>query len=266
MKSLGKKSVLGVMIDAVDYDAAIDRIIRAAHEGQPCILSALAVHGTMTGVLDARQRYRLNRFDLLVPDGQPVRWALNLLYNCRLTDRVYGPELTLRLFSHAARAHLPVYLYGTTDDVLQALRARLRARFPDLKIAGSKPSQFRLMTESEKTLVVREIIESGARIVFVALGCPRQEIWAYEYRDCLSMPIAAVGAAFPFIAGTLSQAPSVLQQYGLEWLFRLFREPRRLWRRYVFLNPYYLYLLALQALGRNFDSTGNPPEKEVLIG
>lgn len=266
MKDLGKKGVLGVMVDAVDYDAAIDRIMRAAHERQPCILSALAVHGTMTGVLDARQRYRLNRFDLVVPDGQPIRWALNLLYDCRLTDRVYGPELTLRLFCHAARADLPVYLYGTTDDILQALQARLRVRCPDLKIAGSKPSLFRVLTESEKTLVVREILESGARMVFVALGCPRQEIWAYENRDCLSMPIVAVGAAFPFIAGTLSQAPSVLQRCGLEWLFRLLREPRRLWRRYVFLNPYYLCLLALQWRGRKFDSSGSPPEKEVRFG
>jgi hypothetical protein len=103
-------------------------------------------------------------------------------------------------------------------------------------------------------------------MVFVALGCPKQEIWAYEYRDNLSMPIIAVGAAFPFIGGTLAQAPAVFQRFGLEWLFRLLREPRRLWRRYLFLNPYYLYLLALQRFGRKFDSSGIPPEEEMLFG
>ncbi len=262
----GKKSLLGIMIDAVDYEAAVDRVVTAAKRRLPFVVSALAVHGTMTGALDAEHRFRLNRFDLLVPDGQPVRWALNFLYGTGLKDRVYGPKLTLLLLQRAAEEKLPVYLYGTTEVILSQLQRELSKRFPDLLIAGSSPSAFRKLSPEEKVAVVEKIRRSGSQIVFVGLGCPRQEVWAYEYREALSIPIIAIGAAFPFIAGTLAQAPGVLQRCGLEWLFRLMKEPKRLWRRYVFLNPAYIYLVGLQRFGRRFDPHGEPPKEELLFG
>lgn len=266
MKDLGKKPLLGVMIDALDYDAAVDRVITAAKSHQPCAVSALAVHGTMMGALDPEQKYRLNRFDLLVPDGQPVRWALNFLHGAGLKDRVYGPKLTLKLMERAAEENLPVYLYGTTEAVLSDLKKSLANRFPKLIVAGASPSAFRCLLPEEKTAVVGDIRRSGARIVFVALGCPRQEVWAYEYRDALSVPVIAIGAAFPFIAGTLAEAPEPLQRLGLEWLFRLVKEPKRLWKRYVLLNPAYVWLVAMQRLGRRFDATGRQPTQEASFG
>ena len=255
------------MVDAVDYEAAVQRIIRAAKQMQPMSVSALAVHGIMTGVLDDTHRYRLNHLDLIVPDGQPIRWALNALHRTGLTDRVYGPTLTLKLCERAAADSLPIYLYGSQPDILSTLARNLRERFPGLQIAGAQASRFRKLTAEEKHEVAQTIADSGARITFVGLGCPRQEVWAYEYRDLLSMPLIAVGAAFSFHAGTIPQAPEHLQRVGLEWLFRLSREPRRLWSRYLLLNPYYSVLVLLQALRlRNFNSPAAAPSSELRFG
>lgn len=226
-----KRNILGVGIDAVDYEEAVGRIITAARENRPLAVSALAVHGVMTGVLDGAHRHRLNHLDLVVPDGQPVRWALNLMHRARLAERVYGPNLMLKVCERAAREGLPIYLYGSRPEVLERLSNNLRARCPGLKIAGAQPSRFRQLTAEEQRHVTAQIKESGAAITFVGLGCPRQEVWAYEHRDALAIPVIAVGAAFDFHAGTLAQAPVSWQRHGLEWLFRLLHEPRRLWRR-----------------------------------
>jgi N-acetylglucosaminyldiphosphoundecaprenol N-acetyl-beta-D-mannosaminyltransferase len=262
----GKHNLLGVRIDAVDYAAAVERIVNAARVGQPLAVTALAVHGVLTGVLDPAHRYRLNHLDLVVPDGQPVRWALNWLHRARLTDRVYGPHLMLKVCARAAAERLPIFLYGSSAEVLAALQARLAQRFPGLRVAGARPSRFRRLSAQEQDDMVRDIRASGAALTFLGLGCPRQEICAYELRDALSMPVLAVGAAFPFHAGHLPQAPRRLQRWGLEWLFRLCSEPRRLWKRYVVLNPLYLGLLFLQMTGwHHMDpECGSTPPKEAL--
>jgi len=247
--NFGKHPILGVLISAVDYDYVAGEVIEAARMRIPLTVSALAVHGVMTGYLDISQRRRLNALHLVVPDGQPVRWALRWLHGVRLPDRVYGPKLTLQVVDAAARAGMPVYFYGSTEQTLRLLTGNLQRVFPHLMIAGAEPSKFRRISQSEKGAVVQRIRSSGARLVFLGLGCPRQEVWAYEYRDCLQMPILAVGAAFSFHAGVLPQAPTRMQNLGLEWLYRLFQEPRRLWKRYLYLNPLYLSCVILEALG-----------------
>ncbi len=264
----GKVNILGVNLSAVDYEAAVDRILQAAIARQPLGVSALAVHGVMTGVMDNTHRHRLNALELVVPDGQPVRWAMNWLYRTGLTDRVYGPNLMMNVCSLSAEHGLPVFLFGGTSELLQALEANLRRRFPELRIAGMLPSQFRRISPAEKQQLIDTILASGAAITLVGLGCPRQEVWAYEFKDRLQMPVLAVGAAFNFHAGQLAQAPESMQRLGLEWLYRLSREPRRLWQRYLLLNPYYVSLLCLQATGlRRFDpASATPPTDEVLYG
>jgi exopolysaccharide biosynthesis WecB/TagA/CpsF family protein len=268
MISRGKRNVLGVSVDVIDYESAVDQIVRAAKNKRGFAVTALAVHGVMTGAMDSEQRFRLNQFDLVVPDGQPVRWALNLLHSAHLDERVYGPTLMLELCERCAKEGLPIFLYGSNAEVLAKLRQRLQARFPKLEIAGAQPSRFRRVTAEEKSEIVQTIRASGARVVFAGLGCPRQEVWAYEYRDALSLPVIAVGAAFDFHAGTIPQAPPTLQRAGLEWLYRFSREPRRLWRRYALLNPLYVAMITAQATGlRRFD--GNPgtrPDKEMNYG
>jgi len=256
----GKYNLLGILINAIDYEAAVERIIAAARQRQPLAVSALAVHGVMTGVMDPEQRYRLNQLDMVVPDGQPVRWALNMLYRVNLVDRVYGPTLTLKVCERAAIEKLPIYFYGSRASVLKQLCRNLQQRFPGLVIAGAHPSLFRQLTEEEQLEIAASIKCSGAAITFVGLGCPRQEVWVYEHRDILSMPSLAVGAAFDFHAGTLPQAPVLLQRYGLEWSFRLVQEPRRLWHRYLLLNPLYLTLVLAQFFGlHGFDTIGLTP-------
>lgn len=264
----GKRNILGVRIDEVDYEGAVERIAVAAREGRPLGVSALAVHGVMTGALDLEQRHRLNQLGLVVPDGQPVRWALNLLHRAGLRERVYGPELMLRVCQRAAEDGLPVYLYGSTPEMLTALQERLLAKYPKLIIAGAEPSRFRPVTPEERQEVVARILASGAKITFVGLGCPRQEVWVYEMLAHLPMPMLAVGAAFAFHAGQLEQAPPTMQKWGLEWLFRLYREPARLWRRYVYLNPMYLGLLFLQwtRLSTCKPEAGTVPREEVRPG
>lgn len=264
----GRHNVLGVGVRAIDYEAAVSQVIDAARQSRPMTVSALAVHGVMTGALDATHRFRLNRFDLLVPDGQPVRWVLNLFHRAHLPDRVYGPTLMIKLCEKAAAEGLPIFLYGSTPEVLASLTGNLAARFPALKVAGVQPSRFRRLSAEETDEVAEKIRASGARMTFVGLGCPRQEVWAYEYRERLNMPIIAVGAAFPFHAGKLSQAPPILQAYGLEWFYRLLHEPRRLWRRYLILNPAFCTLIAAQFLRlRDWpQSREDCPQEEMRFG
>lgn len=246
MLDFGKQNVLGIGVSAVDYDSATEKIVRAAADREPFAVSALAVHGVMTGALDEVHRHRLNNLDLVVPDGQPVRWAMKWLHKVSLPDRVYGPELTLRVCERAAAEGLSVYLYGSRSEVLEKLTDNLQQKFPCLRIAGSQPSRFRQVTAEEQAAIVETIKASGASIVLVGLGCPRQETWVFEHRDLLSMPLLAVGAAFDFHAGIVPQAPTWIQRRGFEWLFRFAQEPGRLWKRYTVLNALYILFVALQ--------------------
>jgi N-acetylglucosaminyldiphosphoundecaprenol N-acetyl-beta-D-mannosaminyltransferase len=264
----GRHNVLGIRINALDFESAVDQIISAAKASRPLTVSALAVHGLMTGVMDSVHRYRLNRFDLLVPDGQPVRWALNWLHRVGLRDRVDGPSLMLKTCQRAAAENVPIFLFGGTEQLLDELSEQLLAMSPTLRIAGRRASRFCRLTPAERDELVQEIRASGAAITFVGLGCPRQEVCAFELREALSMPILAVGAAFNFHAGKLARAPGFMQRHGLEWLFRFAHEPRRLWRRYLLLNPLYLSLLALQFVGlRSFDpNDSSAPQQDVCYG
>jgi N-acetylglucosaminyldiphosphoundecaprenol N-acetyl-beta-D-mannosaminyltransferase len=247
--ALMKHNVLGIQIDETDYDDATSRILSAARAGKGYSVSALAVHGVMTGVQDAAHRRRLNSFDMITPDGQPVRWAMRLLHGVRLPDRVYGPTLTLHVLAAAAEQGVPVFFYGSRPEVLEHLVRNVEQRFPGIVIAGHEPSKFRTITREEKLEIAQRINESGAKILFAGLGCPRQEVFAYEFRDVVNMPILAVGAAFDYHAGLVNEPPNWVQRAGLQWFYRLVQQPRRLWRRYLLLNPAFLTLLGLQAVG-----------------
>jgi exopolysaccharide biosynthesis WecB/TagA/CpsF family protein len=245
----GKFNVLGVMVDATDYESAADRVIVAAHEQRSLALTALAVHGVMTGVADPEHNARLNAFDIVTPDGQPVRWALGVLHGVKLADRVYGPTLTLRVLERCAEESLPIYLYGSTDDTLERLVTELHRKFPNLRIAGMEASKFRSAADGEDQQIADRIKTSGARVVLVGLGCPRQEIFTHAMRSLVNAPMLAVGAAFDYHAGLLRKPPEWMQKYSLEWLWRLGLEPTRLWKRYLILNPAYLGRLTAQKTG-----------------
>jgi N-acetylglucosaminyldiphosphoundecaprenol N-acetyl-beta-D-mannosaminyltransferase len=263
-----RKELLGAKLSIVDYETVVAAVLDAARNERALGVAPLAVHGVMTGAFDRIHRYRLNALDLLVPDGQPVRWALNLLHGGGLVDRVYGPTLMLHVAVAAAEEGLPVYLYGSRPIVLERLASNLRERLPRLKIAGARPSAFGRVSTEAKAGIASTIRKSGARIIFVGLGCPRQEIWIYEHLRDLRMPMLALGAAFDIHAGLLPQAPKWMQDRGLEWLFRLYREPRRLWRRYLLLNPVYVALVTMQYMGVHVvrSDAAVPPAGEMRFG
>ncbi len=197
-----------------------------------------------------------------------MRWGLNRLHGVALSDRVAGPQLMFEVCAAAADERLPVYFYGSRPEVLEQLVDRLTGTVRGLDVAGVSPSRFRQTTSEEKTEIAERIRSSGARITFVGLGCPRQEVFAYEYRSALSMPVVAVGAAFDFHAGLLQRPPERVQRLGLEWAYRLGQEPRRLWRRYATTNPLFLALVAAQwtRIWTPDPTDTQPPAEELRYG
>lgn len=247
-----KADVFGVGVSCVDYDRAVSCIIQAARIRRGGVVSCHAVHAIVAVGGDPSLRAQVNRFAMVTPDGQPVRWALNLLHGVHLADRVYGPELMRRVCLAAADAGVSIYLYGSTSRVLAHLQENLSAMSPAPKIAGAEASLFRELTEQDNDDVCRRINESGAGIVMVGLGCPTQDRFAARNADRLEAVQLCVGAAFDFHAGLKPMAPGWMQRNGLEWLFRLWCEPRRLWRRYLVTNTVFSANLALALMRRPF--------------
>jgi N-acetylglucosaminyldiphosphoundecaprenol N-acetyl-beta-D-mannosaminyltransferase len=263
-----KYDVLGIGVTGGDYAECVRSVICAAQERTAFAVTALAVHGLVAASLDKTQAYRLRQFALVTPDGQPVRWALRILHGIKLPDRVYGPTLMLRICEAASEVGIAVYLYGSSETVVTQLAVSLKRRLPSLMIAGSEPSRFRRTTSEEKAALITRIAQSGARILFVGLGCPRQEVFAFEYHQQLRMPVLAVGAAFDYHSGSLREPPAWVQRFGLQWLCRLIQEPRRLFWRYFITNSAFILLLALQALRlwRPKPNGELPPDAEELYG
>ncbi len=247
-----RHDVFGVGISATTYAEATAAIMCAAQERVPAVVSAHAVHALVTFCGNEQLRAKANSFEMITPDGQPVRWTLNALHGAGLTERVYGPELTLRLCQACAEQGVAIYLYGGADEtVLTQLKNNLLAQFPQLAIAGAYSPPFRPLTEVEAATLVEEINGSGAGIVFIGLGCPKQDEFAYAFRARISAVLVCVGAAFDFHAGIKEFAPPWMQRRGLEWLFRLRQEPRRLWKRYFITNSIYVAKLTA-ALSRKW--------------
>ena len=243
-----KYDLFGVQVSATDYDEATDVIVEAARRRLPGVVSLHAAHAVITAAGDPSLRSAVNTFDLLGPDGQPVRWALNFLRGVGLRDRVYGPELMLRLCARAAAEGVPIYLYGGSPEAVRRLQANLLAKYPRLLVAGAESPPFRPLSDEEEEEAARRINASGAGIVFIGLGAPKQDWFAHRLRDRIHAVQVCVGAAFDFHAGNKKMAPRWMQRSGLEWFFRLCEEPGRLWRRYLVTNSVFLGKFALAML------------------
>lgn len=223
----------------VDYTKATGIIIHEARKRNSFGVSALAVHGLMTSLTNPRLGAVINNIDLIVADGQPVRWALNSFYKLGMKDRVYGPTLTLKVLEKAKG--LRIYLYGSTQETLDKFHKFINQHFPEVSICGSHVDRFREATPEEDLEDIAKINASGAHIVLVGRGCPRQEFWVAAHIGKIDAVMMAVGAAFDFHAGTVPQAPAWMQNNGLEWLFRLIKEPKRLWKRYIITNTHFIF-------------------------
>lgn len=245
-----RHDLFGVRVSGTWYDELVERVLAGAEAGEPALIDFLSAHGLTTAARDPAYRDRLNAFDVLAPDGQPVRWALNRFHNSALTDRVYGPELMRRLCLAAADRGLPIYLFGSSPKVIEKLAGRLRQWSPRIQIVGAESPPYRPLTAEEDAQVVRRINQSGARLLFIGISSPKQEIFAHEHRHQIGCIQLCVGAAFDFHAGIKKMAPPWMQKRGLEWLFRLTQEPARLWKRYLVVNSTFLLLYAREMIRR----------------
>ena len=245
------RSILGLRIHATSYPDATARIIRWAKAGESRYVCAANVH-TLMEARDSRAMHdAVNRADIVAPDGMPLVWMLRRL-GAAVQGRTYGPDLTMAVCQAAARERIPIGFFGSTPSVLEECVDRTRRRFPNLEVAFSSAPPFRALNPEEDRACVERINLSGTRILFVGLGCPKQELWMADHAGRLGAVMLGVGAAFDFIAGRKKQAPTWMQRAGLEWLFRLCSEPRRLFRRYVYHNPRFVVLAGLQLAGLAF--------------
>jgi N-acetylglucosaminyldiphosphoundecaprenol N-acetyl-beta-D-mannosaminyltransferase len=237
---LRRVDVLGVGVSTIDQGMALDEVTRWIEAGERHYVCVTGVHGVMESQRDPELKAIHNASGLTTPDGMPMVWA-GRKAGAEWMDRVYGPDLMLNVLGRAAERGWSSFLYGGKDGVPELLARKLAERIPGVEIAGTYSPPFRPLTEAEDAEIVDRINDSGAQLVWVGLSTPKQERWMAAHRDRLNAPaLFGVGAAFDFHAGLVPQAPSWMQRNGLEWFYRLTKEPRRLWRRYLVNNPAYL--------------------------
>lgn len=254
-----KVDLFGLQVSVVDYDRACQAVLDAAKRREQAVVSCHAAHAVVTFSGDDSLREMANQFQMITPDGQPVRWAMNWLHRTRLRDRVYGPELMRRICDQAADQGIRIFLYGgASQQALDRLIQRLEENHPGIQIVGSFSPPFRELEESERRDVIQQINSSEAQIVFIGLGCPKQDVFAFQNRSDVQAVQICVGAAFDFHAGTKKMAPRWMQKTGTEWLYRLCQEPRRLWKRYMVTNSQFLWRLCKQSLFGKRKKTDSP--------
>jgi N-acetylglucosaminyldiphosphoundecaprenol N-acetyl-beta-D-mannosaminyltransferase len=244
-------TVLGSPLAATDYMGAAALVLEWARRRD----AVYAVEAANTHVVSLARhepefRSALEKFDLLLPDGMPLVWLMNRGADVRLDDRVYGPTYMLRTVE-AAGADFSHFLLGGTDELLGVLQKKLTEKFSAIRIADVYAPPFGQWPEGEDERIIGRIAKSGASLVWIGLGCPKQEFWVARNKAKLPPAVySTVGAAFAFHAGRVSQAPVWMQDRGLEWLYRLLAEPRRLWRRYLVYNSLFVFYLVKDAIVR----------------
>ena len=240
--------VVGTAISATSYAEVLD-IIEGRPDDRATVIAVCNVHSVMTARRDPKLRDALANADVATPDGMPLVWAIRWLYGAD-QQRVYGPDLMEAALTDTARG-LRHFLYGSTEETLNRLGERIPTFAPEAEIVGTISPPFRDPSPEELAEHAGRIRDSGANVVWVGLGMPKQELWMESVRPLLpGVALVGVGAAFDFLAGTVRQAPRWVQGAGLEWLFRLAKEPRRLWRRYLFNNPLFVVILCAQVVGK----------------
>lgn len=256
--SLGSRCILGMRVDATSYEDASRKVLQWARRRQSAYVCVANVHMTMEAFDSAEFRRLVNEADLVTPDGRPLVWVLRIM-GVRNVSQVRGADLTMHVVRRAELEDIPIGLYGGTEESLDDFERIIKARFPASRVACRIAPPFRPLTLEEDEGYTREIVASGTRILFVGIGCPRQEKWMAAHKDLIPAAMLGVGAAFDFHTGRVRQAPRWMQKAGLEWVFRLMMEPRRLLRRYTEHNPRFVGLLLLQLLKlRSFGGEGGP--------
>lgn len=258
-EKLASRSVLGMRVDATSYEDASRRVVRWAREERSAYVCVSPVHMVMEAFDAPEFQQIVNGADLVTPDGKPLVWALGSL-GVKGASQVRGTDLTARVAEQAAREGVPIGLYGGTPELLEEFTRMLEACYPSLQVACKIAPPFRPLTLEEDEAFTQQISASGARILFVGIGCPRQEKWMSAHKGRIDAVMLGVGAAFDFHTGRVRQAPRWMQRAGLEWAFRLMMDPRRLWKRYAKHNPRFVSLFLLQLMGLRPACPGSAKE------
>jgi N-acetylglucosaminyldiphosphoundecaprenol N-acetyl-beta-D-mannosaminyltransferase len=248
----GAVHVLGVPVDAITFEQAQVRVMAWGHAHESRYVVLANVHVVVTASQEPDFGAAVAAADLATPDGAPVAWMLSKLRGMP-QGRVSGPDLTMALLDRCAEEALPVYFFGSSDATLKALETNLKIAIPKLNVVAFESPPFRPLTPQEDADVVARINASGAGLVFVGLGCPKQEFWMQAHRGQINAVMLGVGAAFDFHAGTVARAPLWMRENGLEWLHRLASEPRRLWKRYLVTNTLFVWGAVRQLVFRRSE-------------
>jgi len=242
-----QRKILAMRVAVTSYKDAGRWILQAAGQKMGRYICVSNVHMCMETHDDQNFREIVNNADLVIPDGKPLVWAQKLLGE-KGAEQVRGTDLLLFLCSEAGKRNIPIGLYGSSPDILRDFQVFLKKEFPSLTISCVISPPFRPLTDEENVEYIKQINESGAQILFVSLGCPKQEKWMAEHKDRISCVMLGVGAAFDFLSGRGRNAPRWMQKIGLEWVFRLACEPRRLWKRYFKHNPRFVWYFGKQLI------------------
>ncbi|MBF2075318.1 MAG: WecB/TagA/CpsF family glycosyltransferase [Synechococcales cyanobacterium C42_A2020_086] len=241
------QSVIGFPVTALPFDAQIDLVLTWASQRLSKVVCVANVHMLMEAHSDSTFGTVLKRADLVTPDGMPLVWLMKLM-GASNQDRVAGMDILIALCERLSTQNVSVFFLGSQPEILERMRARLNREFPQLQIAGMEPLPFRPLTAEEDEAIIQTINRSGAGVVLVSLGCPKQEIWMHQHRGKIQAVMLGLGGAFPVYAGIHKWAPRWVRYTGFEWLYRLIQEPRRLWRRYYNTIPPFMYLAMRQLL------------------
>lgn len=238
-------SVVEESIDVIDWSSALERILFWAERKDQRYVCCANVHVVITAKANPDLHQALDEANMVVPDGSPIAWMVSWLLKIK-QRRIAGPDLMWALCSEAGDRGISVYLYGSHEDTLDRLETRLLNHFPSLRIVGRESPPFRPLTTEEELRTVERINASGAGLVFIGIGCPKQELWMRRQSHAVNAVMLGVGAAFDFHAGAIRRAPRWIRGIGLEWLFRLIQEPTRLLGRYLNTNIRFMGLASVQ--------------------
>ncbi|MGI8668331.1 MAG: WecB/TagA/CpsF family glycosyltransferase [Aridibacter sp.] len=240
--------VVSLLVNVCNYKTAIEKIIELVRAGNGGYVCFSTVHMIMESYDNPEYGDKVNSANMIIPDGMPLVW-MQKLQGVREADRVRANSIMRMLLEHTGKNNLSVGFYGGKQEVIDEIQVKAKQEFPNLEIAYACSPPFRPLTEEEDSRITAEINRTKPDILFMGLGCPKQENWMFAHKNEVKAIMLGVGASFDFYAGNVKECPEWLQKLGLEWLFRLTQEPRRLWRRYLILNPRFMWLAGLQLLG-----------------
>jgi N-acetylglucosaminyldiphosphoundecaprenol N-acetyl-beta-D-mannosaminyltransferase len=252
------RSVIGFPVTALPFDQQIQLLLRWAQSNLSKVVCVANVHMLIEGYRNPAFAAVLQEADLVTPDGMPLVWMLKLT-GAPYQDRVAGLDILSSVCQLASSQNVSVFFLGSQQAILERMKQRLEQEFPALEIAGMEPLPFRPITSVEDEAIIQRLNDSGAGVIFISLGCPKQEVWMAQHKDKVKAVMIGLGGAFPVYAGLHKRAPSMVRLAGFEWLYRLFQEPRRLWRRYFDTIPLFIVLAFKQLLIRPRDI----PTKEM---